>query len=147
MDKRTEGTKLRGGKAGNNPKRNDRDADSQDTSDDSTPKATNPDKEGIRPRTVSISSEGDTDSVETRYEIPKEIDRIKLKTVYHHQKEKDDDSSETTESGFVRTKTPPEHLCILTNEDSSESAESGFIKTKTPEEHARILTNAQEKAI
>jgi hypothetical protein len=37
-----------------NPKRNNHDADSQDTSDDSTPKATNPDKEGIRPRTVSL---------------------------------------------------------------------------------------------
>jgi hypothetical protein len=50
-----------------NHKRNGSDADSQNTSDDSTPKATNPDKEGIRPRTVSISSEGDTDSVQTSY--------------------------------------------------------------------------------
>jgi hypothetical protein len=64
--------------------------------------------------------------------------------VYHHQKERDDDSSETTESGFSKTKTPEGHLRILTNADSSELTESGF---KTPEGHLRILTNAQEKAL
>jgi hypothetical protein len=76
-----ETARQRGEKPITNPKRNNRDADSKDTSDDSTAKATNPDKEGIRPRTVSISSEGDADSMETCYEIPKEIERIKLKTV------------------------------------------------------------------
>jgi hypothetical protein len=50
------------------PKWNKFDAESQDTRDDSIPKAPNPTKEEKRQRTVSTSAKGDTHSLKIRYE-------------------------------------------------------------------------------
>jgi hypothetical protein len=95
---------------------------------------------------VSISSEGDTDSVETSYERnPKESGRIKLKTVYHHQKEKDGDSSETTESGFGKTKAPEEHLRILTS--SQEKALSWLRRDETSSESTASVNDRCQRAL